>query len=173
MQLAWPCLGLLDDPLTPQPRGKGALFPMQPMQPPPENAGLFAMPQLENVLQRSTVTNSQPCAPVYSACNQGGAGGGTCNRSMQRGPVWHDVNHAATDPCSARQTMQIRPYLRCTGLADSPYIHHAQRIARAASGHFKRFRAFRSTPGNAARGIPDRPPGIDTLRLYAVGVEFS
>ena len=33
--------------------------------------------------------------------------------------------------------------------------------------------AFRSTPGNAAQGIPDWPPGIDTLRLYAVGVEFS
>ena len=33
--------------------------------------------------------------------------------------------------------------------------------------------AFQSTAGNAARCSPDRPPGIDTLRLYAVGVEFS
>lgn len=33
--------------------------------------------------------------------------------------------------------------------------------------------AFQSTPGSAAQGIPDRPPGVDTLRLCAVGVEFS
>lgn len=33
--------------------------------------------------------------------------------------------------------------------------------------------AFRSTPGNAAQGPPDRPPGVDALRICAVGVEFS
>ena len=102
----------------------------------------------------STVANSQPCAPVYSACSQGAAGGGACNHTMQRGPVWHDttnpcsenqrqtaqaMQHQAASACNARRSMQIRPESRCTGLADSPYIHHVQRIARAARGHFKRF----------------------------------
>lgn len=78
---------------------------MQPTQPPPGDARLFAMPSSrkelhnvsicgpvyhatkENALQRSTVANSQPFAPVYSACSQGVSGGGTCSQAMQRGPV--------------------------------------------------------------------------------------
>lgn len=171
------------------------MFPMQPTQPPPGNPRLFAMPSNQEelhkantpgpichtasrtVLQPSTVSRSQPRAPVYSACSQGGAGGGTHGQTMQRGPARHDATAPqrirAAPPCSAGQTMQIRPESRCTGLAESPYIQYAQRIARAVSGHFKRFSSFWSTPGSAARRNPDRPPGIDTLRLYAVGVEFS
>ena len=150
----------------------GALFPMQSMKPLPEKAGLFAMPQIWNALQRSTVANSQPCAPVYSACNQGADGGGACNHTMQRGPVWHDttnpcsenqrqtaqaMQHQAASACNARRSMQIRPESRCTGLADSPYIHHVQRIARAICGHFKRFSGF---PVNARQcsAMQSRPP---------------
>ena len=48
----------------------------------------------------------------------------------------------AASACNARRSMQIRPESRCTSLADSPYIHHVQRIARAICGHFKRFSGF-------------------------------
>lgn len=104
----------------------------------------------------STVSRSQPRGPVYSACSQGAAGGGACNHTMQRGPVWHNATtpqrihaaHALTmatsnvvrpSACSAKQAVQIRPETRFTGFADSPYVHHTQRIARATCGHFKRF----------------------------------
>ena len=74
-------------------------------------------------------------------------------------PIMAQRNHAATDPCipapttatpndmqpstrRARRAMQIRPESRCKGFAGTPYIHHARHIARAASGHFKRFSGF-------------------------------
>lgn len=79
-------------------------------------------------------------------------------------------SHAATDPCSARRDMQIRPESRRTGLADLPYIYHVQRIASAIRGLFKR---FSGTPYNCRTRCQIRPPGIDTLRICAVGVVFS
>lgn len=81
-------------------------------------------------------------------------------------------NHAATDSCSASQAMQIRPESRCTGFAESPYIHPRNTLQELQAAISNGLAAFRSTPGNAAQGIPDRPPGIDTLRLYADGVEL-
>lgn len=59
--------------------------------------------------------------------------------------------------CSARRTMQIRPESRCKGLADSPYIHHAQRIASAIRGHFKRFSGF-SVNARRCSAMQSRPP---------------
>lgn len=134
-------------------------------------AGLIAMwsicQELHNAAiqsrTRSTVANSQPCAPVYSACN----------RSMQRGPVWHDAStpqriHAAPGAlCKFAQNRAVQ------ALQNRPIstTHNAlQRLYAAISNGFV---AFRSTPGSAAQGIPDRPPGVDTLRICAVGVEFS
>lgn len=73
----------------------------------------------------------------------------------------------------ARWAMQIRPESRCIGLAESPYIHHAQRIARAASGHFKRFSGFPVNARQCSAAQSRPPPEIDTLRLCAVGVKFS
>lgn len=121
----------------------------------------------------STVANSQPCAPVYSACSQGGAGGGTCSQSMQRGPVWHDAStpqriHAAPGGlCKfaqnrAVQALQNRPISTTRNAVQELYAAISNGLA-----------AFRPTPGSAAQGYPDRPPGIDHLRLYAVGVKFS
>ena len=52
------------------------------------------------------------------------------------------INAMQPSACSARRAIQIRPESRCKGLAGSPYIHHTQRITRAASGHFKRFSGF-------------------------------
>lgn len=150
-------------PLQPAP-GKARVFAMQSSRKSHASAycaGLFPLPSscqephsvklcslvchaaIKNVLQPSAFAGSQPRGPLYSACSQGGPGGGTCSRSMQRGPVWHDTAtpqraHAA-QYMQPRQAMQIRPESRCTGLAEPPYIHHTRRIARAVSGHFKRF----------------------------------
>ena len=109
----------------------------------------------------STVSRSQPRGPVYSACSQSADGGGTCRQSMQRGPVWHDATapqraHAA-QYMQPRQAMQIRPESRCKCLADSPYIHHARRIARATSGHFKRFSSV-SVNRRQCSAMQSRPP---------------
>ena len=66
------------------------------------------------------------------------------------------TNSRQPSACSSRQTMQIRPESRCKGLADSPYIHHAQRIARAVRGHFKRFSGFPVNAGQCSES-PSRP----------------
>lgn len=176
VQFVRPCLGLLNDPLTPQPRRNGALFTMPSRQPAHihaarpcsgqrnhchekrvcllcRQAGKSCMQSTCKSRTPSTVSGSQPRGPVYSACGQGVAGGGTRNQATQRGPARHDATtpqqtHAARTnarrprTCSASQAMQIRPESRRTGFAESPYIHHAQRITKAVSGHFKRFSDF-------------------------------
>ena len=62
----------------------------------------------------------------------------------------------------AVQALQIRPI--------STTRNALQELQAAISNGLA---TFRSTPGSAPQGIPDRPPGVDTLKLYAVGVEFS
>lgn len=62
----------------------------------------------------------------------------------------------------AVQALQIRPI--------STTRNALQELSEAISNGLA---AFQSMPGNAAQCSPDRPPGVDPLRLYAVGVEFS
>ena len=105
-QFVRPCLGLIDDPLTPQPCRKwGALFPMQSMQQPPGKAGLFAMPSSEKEPRKLVLRR-----PVCYAVN--------LSRAAQRQPL-PTRNHArlsiphafmaspveglATKQCSAAQ----------------------------------------------------------------------
>ena len=156
----------------------GALFPMQSTQPPPGKAGLFAMPPRGKELH-----NVSMCKPIPHAVNRQRLATIRAGvfRMQSRRRRWRDlqpVNAArparndATTPqrihaartntmqpstCSARQAMQIRPESRCTGLAESPYIHHARHIARAICGHFKRFSGF---PVNSRQcsATQSRPP---------------
>lgn len=155
---------MLDDPLTPRPRRRrGFVSYATNATAAMESASVcyavkLSKAALANIygpvchaanMERSAAVNRRQLATTRACLfrtQSMRAGGGTCSQSMQRGPVWHDVNHAATDPCSARRTMQIRPDSRRAGFIDSPYIHPAQCIARAVSGHFKRFSSF---PANA------------------------
>ena len=138
----------------------------------------------------STVANSQPCAPVYSACIQDGAGGGTRNQAMQRGPVWRDATTPQRIHVSRRQQRQRRTTCSPVHAAPGGLCKFAQiRAVKALRNRpisttrnvlqelqaaiSNGLAAFQSTAGNAAQGIPDRPPGVDTLRLYAVGAKFS
>lgn len=107
----------------------------------------------------STVSGSQPRGPVYSACSQDGAGGGTCNQPMQRGPVWHDASHAATDPCSpvhaapgelckfaqirALQALQTRPISTTQDALQELHADISNGLA-----------AFLTTPRSAAQSRP-------------------
>lgn len=87
------CLGLLDDLLTPQPRRRrGFVSHATNATAARESASICYAVNLSKSAQRC-------CVQTDSACSQGGDGGGACSQTTQRGPVWHDVNHAATDPC--------------------------------------------------------------------------
>lgn len=177
------CLGLFDDPLTTQPRKKGALFPMQSKKRRQGKRACLLCRHAEKSCTtslcasrfrtRSTVSDSQPFAPVYSACSQGGAGGGTCSQSMQRGPVWHDAStpqriHAA--PVMLCKFAQNRAVQALQNRPISTTRNTLQELQAAISNGLV---VFRSTPGSAERRNPDWPPRVDALRLCAVGVKFS
>lgn len=90
------------------------------------------------------------------------------NGSMQRDPTPDSPVHAAPGKlCEfaqnrAVQALQVRPISNTRNALQELYAAISNDLA-----------AFRLTPGSAAQGIPDRPPGIDPLRLYADGVKFS
>lgn len=95
-----------------------------------------------------------------------------CSQLMQRGATWHDATtpqriHAA--PGVLCKFAQIRAVQSLQNRPISTTRNTLQELSAAISNGLV---AFRSTPGSAAQGIPDRPPGVDALRLYAVGVEF-
>ena len=149
-----------------------ALFPMQSMQPLSGKARLFVMPSSENeprklvlrgpvcyAVNLSRAAQRQPSPtrnhagqPIPHAVKTAPVEGratrqcsvaqyGTTQPRPQRIHAAR-TNSRQPSACSTRQAMQIRPESRCKGLADSPYIHYAQRIARAVRGHFKRFSSF-------------------------------
>lgn len=162
---------------------------MQSRRPPPWKARLFAMPSsgkpprqialyrlVCSAVKLSRVARRQPSADrIHSrrsiphavrAPTVEGLADSQCS-AAQYGTTQR-IHAARTNarlhrPCSARQAMQIRPELRCTGLADSPYIYHVQCITRAVCGHFKRFSGFPVNGGqrSAAQSRPparNRPP---------------
>lgn len=109
--------------------------------------------------------DSQPANAAQSSTTRREPGR---NGSMQREPTPDCPGHVAPGKlCKfaqnrAVQALQTRPiFTTCNAL---------QELYAAISNGLA---AFRSTPYSAAQSSPDRPPGIDPLRLYAVGVEFS
>ena len=90
------------------------------------------------------------------------------NGSVQREPAPDCPGHAAPDGlCKFAQNravkaLQIRPI--------STTRNAFQELPEAISNGLA---AFQSTADNAAQCSPDRPPGVDPLRLYADGVKFS
>ena len=194
---------------------------MQPMQPPPGKAGLFAMPpcgkELRKLVLRRPVCYAvnpsratQRCyARAYSARCQplptrnharrsiphaikappveglatiqcSAAQYGTTSTAPQR------IHAARTNarlprPCSTRRPVHAMPDDLCKfaqnravqALQIRPISTTCNALQELFAAISNGLAALRSTPGSAAQGIPDRPPGIDTLRLCAVGVEFS
>jgi len=161
---------------------------MQPMQPPPGKAGLFAMRSTRQELHNVAILGPIPHAVNRQQIATTRAG---LFRTHSRRRRWRDsqpVNatqpsttrrkHAATGTCSpvpaapgglcifaqnrAVQALQNRPISTTRNALQELYAAISNGLA-----------AFQSTPGSAAQGIPDRPPGVDTLRICAVGVEFS
>ena len=88
--------------------------------------------------------------------------------SMQRETTQNGPVHAAPGRlCKFAQNravkaLQIRPI--------STTRNALQELSEAISNGLA---AFQSTADNAAQCSPDRPPGVDPLRLYAVGAKFS
>ena len=147
--------------------------------------GLFAM---RSTCQELNNVNRRPLAPMRVSLfrmqsrrrrwrcvqpdNAARPSGARChprrNGSARRKPTPDCPGHAAPGKlCKfaqnrAVQALQIRPI--------STTRDALQELQAAISNGLA---AFQSTADNAAQGIPDRPPGVDTLRLCAVGVEFS
>lgn len=150
------------------------------MQPPPGKAGLFAMPPRGKpprqialyrlacpAVNPSIAARCQPSADrnrasmsiphAFMASPVDGLATKQCSAAQYDTTQPRRNGHMQPSACSARRAMQIRPESRCKGLADSPYIHHAQRIARAVRGHFKRFSSF-SVNARQCSVVQSRPP---------------
>lgn len=185
-QFARPCLGLFDDPLTTQPRKKGALFPMQSMQPLSGKARLFVMPSSENE-PRKLVLRGPVCYAVNLSRAAQRQPSPTRNHAGQ--PIPHAVKTApvegrATRQCSAAQYGATQPR-RNGSMQRVPTPHSPGRAVPGGLCKFAQNRAvkalqirpisttrnalqepqaaisnglaaFQSTPGNAARRNPDR-----------------
>lgn len=126
----------------------------------PFAAGLFCMQST-----RGRWRDSQPGNAAWPSMAQRNPGR---KGFMQRETTPNDPVHAApgrlckfAQNCAVK-ALQIRPISTTRDTLQELYTAISNGLA-----------AFQSTAGNAAQCSPDRPPGVDPLRLYAVGAKFS
>ena len=182
---------------------------MQPMQPPPGKAGLFAMPPCGKEL-RKLVLRRPVCYAVnlsraalaniygpvcYAANMERSAAVNRCQLATMRAGLFrmqsrrrrwrglHPVNtalpsmarhdHAATGTCSPGRLCKFAQNRAVQALRNRPISTTRDTLQELHAAISNGLAAFQSTAGNAAQCSPDRPPGVDTLRICAVGVKFS
>lgn len=181
------CLGLFDDPLTTQPRKKGGIICRAIKTTAARESGpvcyaatrkraaqrLYVQANSARGQPSATRNHSRRCIPhaIKAAPVEGLA-------TRQRSATRHDVNRVATDPCNLAHAVpgKLCKYAQnraVQALQNRPISTPRNTLQELQAAISNGLVVFRSTPGSAAQGYPDRPPGIDHLRLYAVGVEFS
>ena len=107
-------------------------------------------------------------APGQYSVAQYGTTQPRCNGSMQRVPTPHSPGRAVPGRlCKFAQNRAVQ------ALRNRPISTTRDTLQELHAAISNGLVAFRSMPYSAVQGSPDRPPGIDTIRLYAVGVEFS
>ena len=228
-QLVRPCLGLLDDPLAPQPCRKGALFSMPSRQPAHIHAnqacriqrnrppgirvyllchqaeksrassycvGMFAMrstcQELHAVntrgpvccaLDLSTAARRQPSADrnhadqsiphAVRAPTVEGLADSQCSAAQYGTTQPRRNGHMQPSTCSPGRLCKFAQNRAVNALQIRPISTTRDALQELQAAISNGLAAFQSTAGNAAQCSPDRPPGVDPLRLYADGVKFS
>ena len=123
-------------------------------------AGLFRMQS-----RRRRWMDAQPGNAAWPSMAQRNPGR---KGSMQRETTPNDPVHAAPGRlCKFAQNRAVQ------ALRNRPISTTRDALQELQAAISNGLAAFQSTADNAAQCSPDRPPGVDPLRLYAVGAKFS